>query len=510
MTTFSLQSVGRRALSVCAAGLVWVFTPPAAMTAPPNILVILSDEHNAGVLGCYGNRIIQTPNIDRLAARGVRFEAAYTNSPLCVPCRSSMTAGKYVSRIRVWNNACELPSDDMPSIARIMNAAGYESYLCGKMHYDRDRRYGFTEVGGNMNKTQKQGRGGRRAPDDFKPAKGGETSARFSQFRTGDDSSVLSHDRKVTAGTIEFLRGRRSGDKPFFLIAGYLSPHFPLVVPDKYWRMYEGRVPMPEIPPGYLDTLALNYRHLRAGFNVTNVPPDTVRRSRELYYGLTTWLDDEIGKVLQALEASGQMGNTVVIYTTDHGENMGEHGMWWKSCMFDSAARIPLIMSWPGQLKGGEVRSGACSLVDLVQTIAGIGGATAPSDWDGDSLLAWMRDARAPWKDMAVSEYYAHHIASGYVMIRQGRYKYVYHTRADETHPPQRELYDLASDPRELRNLAGESSQQDRISTMHTKLVQELGEEPDVTEARARADLAKGYAAGRSSRARAGAQAESE
>ncbi len=457
----------------------------------PNILVIMSDEHNAGVLGCYGNRIVRTPNLDKLAATGTLFQSCYTNSPLCVPSRLAFTAGKYISRTGAWNNSCWLPSADYPSLPRIMNAAGYESVLCGKMHYDSTRRYGFREIGGNMNNNVKNGRGNRRQADDLTPTPG--LSPRFDGFHAGDSSSILNHDRKVTAGTVDFLEHRKAGDKPFFLLAGYLAPHFPLTVPQEYWDHYKGRVPMPVIPAGHLESLPRNYQHLRIGFNVEDAPEDVVRKGRELYYGLTEWVDNEIGKVLAVLARSAAADDTVVIYTTDHGENMGEHGLWWKNALYEHAARVPLIVSWPARWKGGQRRLGACSLVDVVQTIAQIGGAEVPKDWNGDSMVQWLDDPQTRWKDKAVSEYYAHNIASGYAMIRMGRFKYVYHTPADATHPAERELYDLEADPGEFHNLASDPSQKDHVQKMHAALVAELGEEPDKTELRCRADYQRGY-----------------
>lgn len=463
----------------------------SATNRKPNLLVIMSDEHNAGVLGCCGNRIIQTPNLDKLAAGGTTFQNCYTNSPLCVPSRLAFTSGKYISRVGAWNNSCWLPSADYPSLPRILNAAGYESVLCGKMHYDSTRRYGFREIGGNMNNNVKSGRGNRRRPDDLTPTSG--LSERFNDFHAGDDSGILNHDRKVTAGTVDFLEHRQAGDKPFFLLAGYLAPHFPLTVPQEYWDHYKGKVPMPVIPAGHLESLPRNYRHLRIGFNVEDAPEDVVRKGRELYYGLTEWLDNEVGKVLAALARSAAADNTVVIYTTDHGENMGEHGLWWKNALFENAARVPLIVSWPARWKGAQRRVGACSLVDVVQTIAQIGGAKVPRDWNGDSMVPWLDNPQTRWKDKAVSEYYAHNITSGYAMIRMGRFKYVYHTPADATHPAERELYDLEADPGEFRNLANDPSQKDRVQQMHAALVAELGEEPDKTEQRCRADYQRGY-----------------
>jgi choline-sulfatase len=293
--------------------------------------------------------------------------------------------------------------------------------------------------------------------------------------------------------TIDFLKNRNANDKPFFLFAGYVAPHFPLIVPEKYWQQYKGKVPMPRIPEGHLESLPRNYKHLRIAFNVEDAPPDIVRKGRELYYGLTQWLDEEIGKVLKVLAGSEVADNTVVIYTTDHGENMGEHGMWWKNCVFEHAARVPLIVRWPKRWTGGRCRSQVCSLLDVVQTIAELGGANVPADWNGDSMLKWLDEPKTEWKDMAVSEYYGHNIASGFAMIRMGRFKYVYHTPPDQGHSAEHQLYDLQSDPGEFNNLAKEPKHKGRIDKMHTALVAEIGEHPDQTELRCRADYERTY-----------------
>ncbi len=486
-----LKTVGLGAASLALPSSMTVGARAVSQGKPPNIIMIISDEHNAGVLGCYGNDIVRTPNLDRLARDGVTFKSCYCNSPLCVPSRLSFTSGKYVSRVGAWSNDCWLPSADYPTLPRIMNAAGYDSVLCGKMHYDRTRRYGFTEIGGNMNNSFKTGRGRRRNADNLTPTPG--ISNRFDEFYTDDDSRVLSHDRAVTAGTIEFLKNRKAADGPFFLIAGYLAPHFPLIVPEKYWELYKGKVPMPVIPEGHLESLSLNYKHLRIAFNVEDVPADIVRKGRELYYGLTHWLDDEIGKVLTSLRNSDVADNTVVIYTTDHGENIGEHGMWWKNCMYEHAARVPLIVRWPARWKGGQQRVEACSLVDLAQTIAELGGGRTPNDWNGNSMVPLLDDPATRWKDLAVSEYYGHNIASGFAMVRSGQYKYVYHTPPDDGHPAEHELYDLAADPGEFTNLARQKAHSEQVRAMHALLVDELGEHPDRVEKRCRADYARGY-----------------
>jgi len=343
-----------------------------------------------------------------------------------------------------------------------------------------------------MNRSHKTGRGGRRRADDER-VNTRARDARFSRFYASAQSSVLNHDRAVTKGTAEFLAKRKRSEKPFFLFAGYLAPHFPLIVAEKYWEPYKGKVPMPVLPPGHVAAQPLNYHHLRRGFGVVETDPAIVRKGRELYYGLTTWLDKQIGIVMGALAASDAADHTAVIYCTDHGENMGEHHLWWKNCMYEHAARIPLIVRYPERWAGGQRRQGACSTVDIVQTIADLGRASLPDDWNGASLCPLLDNPKAQWRDIAISEYYAHNIASGFAMLRAGKFKYVYHTPPDKDHPADRELYDLEADPGEFTNLAARPEHKARIEQMHAALVKELREDPDETEQRCRAEYAKGY-----------------
>jgi choline-sulfatase len=496
MKPITSSKTRRQFLQTGAAGLAGLALTKSSSAAPkqaakPNILWIMSDEHNATVAGCYGNKLASTPNIDSLAANGITFDRHYCNSPLCVPSRASITAGKYVSRVDVWGNTSELPSADIASLPRVMTAAGYDSVLCGKQHYDYTRRYGFTEIGGNMNNNYKTGKGGRRNPDQTTQK---ELSPRFNQFHPGDHGASVEHDKRVTAGTVDFLTHRKGADKPFFLYAGYLAPHFPLIVPDPFYQKAKGKAGMPTIPAGFLDTLPLNYKLLRASFEEIGVPDDTVQRGRELYYGLTNWVDNEFGKVLAALRSNPAIAaNTVIIYSSDHGENMGEHGMWWKSCMYDTAARVPLVISFPPRWAKAERRVATSSHLDLVQTVAAIGGAKTPDDWNGESMLAWMDSPKTKWKDYAVSEYYAHGMGSGYVMARSGDWKYVYHNPIDAQHPDERQLFNLADDPAEFHNLAALPEHGARIADMHARMVKEVGGDPNETEKRSRLQLAAGY-----------------
>lgn len=461
----------------------------------PNILLIMSDEHDPAVMGCYGDPLDPTPTLDRLAERGVTFDACYCNSPLCVPSRLSFTAGQYVSRFGGWFNSCWLPSDDYPSLPQMLNAGGYESYLIGKQHYDPKRSYGFTEVlprMGGDGRRPKTGRGVRRAPDDDSVDAEG-WRVRSAEFRPAPNSGTLDHDRAVTAATLGFLAARRRESAPFFLFAGYLAPHFPLMAPRSYADTFCGKVAPPALPDGLIELLPRNYQHHRMGFGNVNADPQAERRGRDLYWALTRWFDDEVDKVLKGLADSAVADNTVVIYASDHGENKGDHGLWWKNCLYDHGARVPLIVSWPARWTGGQRRSGVCSLVDLVRTILELASGEPHAQMDGDSLLGYLDSANAEWKDEALSEYYGHNICSGITMFRRGKMKYVYHASPGAGYPAEQELYDMRTDPREFNNLAEDPAYADTVATLHQAMLDHLGEDPEQIEQRCRMDIAVGY-----------------
>lgn len=456
------------------------------MSDKPNILFIMSDEHDPGVTGCYGDPLVQTPNLDRLADRGVTFDACYCNSPLCVPSRLSWTAGKYVSRIGAWNNSCWLPSDDYPSVPNLLRRSGYTPYLCGKQHYDATRRYGFVDLEPKWNDHYKKGNISRREPDDESIGEDSWTK-RSADFHPGDESGILDHDREVTKKANEFLSGYRNEQGPFLLFVGHLAPHFPLIAPEHIYEKYRGKVPMPEIPEGLIDRLPRNYLQHRRGFGETLADEETIQKGRDLYWALTDWYDGQIGQILDTLDDSEAAENTMVIYTSDHGENKGDHGLWWKNCAYEHAARVPLIVSYPARWTGGQRRTQACSLVDVASLVLEIGGSEVPEDWDGDAMAPWLDDGSYAWKDRAICEYYGHNIASGITMLREGKYKYVYHARMSQEFGPERELYDLEADPKELNNLSNEDEHEKRIERMHAELEKELGGDLDAIEQRCRA-----------------------
>ena len=456
----------------------------------PNILCIMSDEHTWNVLGCCRNPVVKTPNLDRIAKNGIVFENCYTPSPLCVPARLAFTAGQYISRCGAWQNNSELPSDDYPSLYRLLGEQGYECALGGKMHFSHDRRYGFdVDLNPKFNSGRKN-EGHVRVDINSEPYKKMENklSPRFGEFKVSNDSFILNHDRKVTQICGDYIKGRKKDDKPFFVLAGYLAPHFPIIIPEEF-DTYRDLIPMPVIPENHIESLPFHYKVMRRAFGMENVPDEIVKKGRELYYGFVTWLDNEIGKLLSALDDSESADNTVIVYTTDHGENMGEHGMWWKNNMYDTSVKIPCIVSFPDKYKSGTRINEVCSLIDLSNTIAEIGGAKAPVSWNGNSLMGLIEGKNDDWSNIAVSEYYGHNIAAGHCMIRRGKYKYVYFNAINDEYPAARQLFDLEADPGEFDDLSSQNAYSALMDELHCLLVKEIGRYPEDCEAEIRKDL---------------------
>lgn len=452
------------------------------------------DEHAAAVAGCYGDPIAVTPHLDQLAHEGIKFETCYTNSPVCGPARESFLSGRWISQTGVWGNSCWLPSPDTPTFTSALAAAGYDVVLSGKMHLDRTRRYGMRELWpSHANRFFKSGKGLRLGPEALS-VPSPLWHKRAANFRSGEDSVVLRHDRTAVDAAADFLASRRSGDPPFCLIVGLIAPHFPLVVPERWLTRFRGRVPAPNVPPGYLQTLPLNYRLYRAALGPTDDDQTNTTLGRECYWGLVGWMDEQLGRLLAACDRSPVSHQTAVIYTADHGENKGDHGMWWKGAMFDSATRVPLIVRWPQRWKGDQRRLGTTSLIDVTATVAELGGiADGGFAAQGSSLVPWLDDSTHTWKDSAVSEYYGHYVASGFTMLRDGEWKYVYHARRDAQSEPERELYRLDEDPSELTNLAHQADAAPTVEQLHQKLVTALGRDPEQIEALCRREIAVGY-----------------
>jgi choline-sulfatase len=454
---------------------------------PANLLFIMSDEHSRRVLGCYGHPMIRTPHLDALAARGVRFTDAYCNSPICVPSRASFATGRYVHDIGFWDNG--IPYDGtVPTWGHRLREAGHTVVSIGKLHFrSADDDNGFTEEIMPLHVVDGIGDLSGMIREDMQPRKAALMLAR--EAGPGD-SDYQRYDDAITATAIDWIRRRAAGaGKPWVLFVSLVCPHFPLISRPEYYSLYpEEAVPWPLMyDAAQRPTHPFFQQMNRAIVYDQAFTPERVRRAVAAYFGMVTFLDHNIGRLVTALEEAGLTGSTRVIYTSDHGDNLGNRGLWGKSNLFEDAAGVPMIMAGP-DIPEGIACHEPVSLVDGFPTIlAATGVAPLPADADlpGRNLFAVARGQAAA--RTLLSEYHAVGSPTGAFMIRKGDFKYVYYAGM----PPQ--LFDLAADPLEQRDLAREPGYAGLVADCERALRAVV--DPDAADARARADQAARVAA---------------
>jgi choline-sulfatase len=420
----------------------------------PNILVVMYDQLTPWVLGCHGGPAI-APTIDRLAAEGVVFDAAYSNSPLCTPARYCMMAGQLPSATNGYDNAAYMAST-IPTFAHVARRAGYRTVLAGKMHFvGPDQLHGFES----------------RLTTDIYPADFGWTPdwraphERIDWWYHNMDSvtgagvaevtNQLRFDDEVGHQAVQALHDLACSDddRPFVLVASFAHPHDPYVTRSRYWDRYENvEIPMPAVTAADVQPDDPHSARLRAAVDASStvVTDDHVRAARRAYLGNVSYVDDWTARLVDALEELGLGDDTVVVLLADHGDMLGERGLWYKMSFFEGSARIPLIIHAPHRFVPRRVAS-PVSLVDVFPTVAELTGADLDDLVDplaGRSLVG-VCDGVDEEREV-VGEYMAEGAVSPIVMIRRGSMKFV-RCAAD---PDQ--LYDLATDPFERDNLANE------------------------------------------------------
>ncbi|HET6521752.1 MAG TPA: sulfatase-like hydrolase/transferase, partial [Geminicoccaceae bacterium] len=413
-----------------------------------NLLFILSDEHNRDVAGCYGDGIAKTPHLDALAARGTRFTGAYCNSPICVPSRASLATGRYVHEIGYWDNA-HAYDGRVPGWGHRLIETGHRSVSIGKLHYRNETDpTGFSEQILPLHVVEGIGDAIGLLRDAPRPRGG----APYLAAEAGPgESTYLDYDRGITRAACDWLRteGTRDPDRPWLLFVSPVCPHFPLVAPPEFFDLYPpDEMPLPPLYgklPGHPVL-----RALRQSMNYADYFDEAKARvARSAYYGMVSFLDDNIGRILRALEEAGLDGDTRVIYTSDHGDNLGNRDLWGKSVMYEDSVAVPLIMAGPDVPAGGVVRT-PVSLVDCHPTfIEAVGERLTPEEartLPGESLWRIAREPDRPER-VVFSEYHAACSITGVYMVRVGRWKYVHYVG----HPPQ--LFDLEADPGEADDL---------------------------------------------------------
>ena len=449
-------------------------------TRPMNLLLLMSDEHNRRMMGCAGHPLVQTPHLDGLAARGVRLTDAYCNSPLCVPSRASFATGRYVHDLATWDNAS--PYDGTPpSWGARLAEAGCPVTTIGKLDFRGD---GYPDGFADQRLAKQRGEKGDilglfRDPVVKRPG----SRKRALEAGVGE-SALIRQDRAVTAGAVDWLgREAPQADAPWTLYVSWITPHFPLIVPQEYFERYPlADIDLPGHDDAYLAGLHPVVQQLRWHFDVDEpIAEEQQRICRAAYYGLCTFLDEQVGRVLEALERSGQAENTRIIYVSDHGEMLGEHGLWWKCALYEGSAGIPLIAAGP-DLPRGRTLGTPASLVDLFPTILEGAGVPVRDDLPGRSLWPLLTGPEEPDREI-FCEYHAHGTPGAAYLLRGGALKYVYYVG----YRPQ--LFDLATDPGERHDLAPDPRYAETLAMFETRLRAIV--DPEEADRRAQADQSR-------------------
>lgn len=438
-----------------------------------NVLFLFSDQHNQKIAGCYGDKVVQTPNIDRLANEGVRFDNAYCPSPICVPSRMATLTARWPSRQECWTNDDILRSD-LPSWLHGAGAAGYAPVLIGRLHAigpDQLHGYGERPIGDhspNWQGAPRQSMGVLNKTNDPTPESIEKSGAGYSAYQE--------KDKDVTQVAVDWISHQgaelnREG-KPFCLTVGLMLPHPPYVADSEAYDLYAGKVPPPELGPEDADHAF--HAWWRKDRGVSDVTPVQADRARTAYWGLVHRMDEMVGRVIKSLEDAGMMDNTLIVYASDHGDHLGERGLWWKHTFYDESVKVPLIMRLPGVLPAGESRDQVVNLVDLSQTMLEAMGTTQLPHADGRSFWSVAQDDQAAWINETFSEYCTDPVpdwtggrAVQQRMIRSDDWKLtIYNAEAPQ-------LFDLATDPLEQNDLANIPAHQDTKEALMARLTRD-------------------------------------
>ena len=414
---------------------------------PRNILVIMSDEHNPKVLGCAGHPVIHTPNLDALAARGTRFSAAYTTSPVCIPARAGFACGKYIHQIGYWDNA-DAYDGATPSWHHLLREAGHRVASVGKLHFRLvGEDHGFSEEIIPMHIYEGKGDLLGLIRDDM-PRRG--NSKKMIGMAGPGESTYTLYDKDICSRAQVWLREEapKAKDKPWVLFVSFVAPHFPLTAPpEHYYRYWDRDLPLPKL---YAREQRPSHPYIAEygrNFNYDDYfeGPGDVKKALSGYFGLVSYLDENIGKLLRALEDGGFAEDTVVMYTSDHGDNLGARGLWGKSTMYEEIAGVPFLLAGPG-IPAGRVIDTPVSHVDAFPTLMEIAGEQMPSGFPGFSLTR-ISEGFKPERTV-LSEYHGMGSSTGAFAVRVGKWKYVHYAK----YGPQ--LFDLENDPEETMDLA--------------------------------------------------------
>lgn len=416
----------------------------------PNVLFLVCDDLNCD-MGCYGHRQVKTPHLDKLSRRGVRFSSAFCQYPLCGPSRASFMTGLYPDQTLVRRNAIYIREHlpNVQTLSQMFRRNGYFATRIGKIyHYNVPKHIGTSGHDDPYSWNQTFNPRGRDVDEEslifsLRPGQFGGTLSWLAADGTDEEQT----DGIAATEAVRLLKKYGKTGQKFFLAVGLYRPHTPYVAPKRYFEMYPtSSIVVPEVPDGYFETLPrpASQSILRKK-NQVNLQDGLARQAIQAYYASISFADAQLGRILGALESSGLSKNTIVLFTSDHGYHMGEHGHYQKTTLFENADRVPLIIAGPGVTARGQVHKGMAEMVDFYPTLAALCDVKPPRGLPGVSLAPVLVDVSQPVRTSALTQY-----ATGY-SLRTERYRY---TEWGPDGSTGAELYDRDSDPEELVNLA--------------------------------------------------------
>ena len=437
------------------------------MSKAPNILMLMSDEHAASAMGCDSDTLVRTPHLDSLARKGTYFANAYCQVPLCTPSRMCLLTSKHAHKCSAWRNESVLFPEHLAMPAHFARF-GYTTCLVGKMHFGgKDQYHGFQHRPyGDL-----RGHAGHLPdplPGSIRHKVSGPGRFRSRTLLAGITEVPISMQQEsiVNLEAIEFLR-ENEDKSPWFLVASYARPHFPLTAPPRFFRHYwPDNVEMPRAEITSLDENHPFPKTHRALFETSHTTQLETKRARAAYFASCTFLDQIIGDLLTLLERDGFLDNTMVLYTSDHGEMLGEHGQWWKASYYEGASRVPLVMFDPSLPESlGRRVEVPVELSDVFPTLCKRANIPPPEHVDGQDLSPLMGGSDRDGRGTAVTELFWPQATGHMRMIRKGCLKYVVFPEFPAM------LFDLASDPHETRDLSGLDEYRQDQEELHDRLM---------------------------------------
>ena len=436
----------------------------------PNIVLIEADQLAAFVLSMYrSDAQAITPHLDELAAKGVVFENAYSNSPLCCPSRASKFTGSLPSSHEVWGNGAEFRSE-LPTMMHFLRSAGYRCVVSGKCHFiGADQLHGFDK----------------RLTTDMYPSgfdwtidwdlgavhREGTSTKKLAVSGLCKTNNQLLYDSEVQFRALEYLRyeALSSAESPFFMHVSYTQPHEAYQSIPKFWDQYKDiSINLPEIPVDADPHITTEWLKVHHGIDQFPPDDDTIQLSRKAYYAMITHIDEYVGELVAELKHLGLYDNTVIVFCSDHGDMMGERGMWFKRTFYEGSLQVPLIFHAPQHFTAGR-RSEIVTLADLCPTFSELGGAKEASDQfgsnDSASFLGLLTNTSDSVKDEAIAEYYGPGVIEPWLAIRSGPWKYVWTRNHDEL------LFNIHDDPSEQSNLASDDACQEIKAKLRSRLL---------------------------------------